>query len=177
MRDKKGIWIWITPVWPVWKSWWPSASLDGKWQSYTCHPQHSSAQNPSSFSHSMWWGLFALCVRKTLNKTNKHNNNFSYAQLSTLNFVNLCNCIKPRSCLESAVPESESGSDRSRPPTLLTMFRRWMAVQAKGMRKLPRRLHDCSACRRSLSSFSLCLKCDKGRQGRMKLNKKDIFNS
>ncbi|TNN70009.1 hypothetical protein EYF80_019685 [Liparis tanakae] len=59
-------------------------------------------------------------------------------------------------CEDPAVPESESGSERSRPPTLLTMLRRWMAVQAKGMRKWPRRLHDCSACRRSFSSFSLC---------------------
>lgn len=57
---------------------------------------------------------------------------------------------------ELAAPESESGSERSRPPTLLTMLRRWIAVQAKGMRKRPRRPHDCSACCRSFSSFSLC---------------------
>lgn len=33
---------------------------DGKWQSCTCHPQHSSAQIPSSFSHSMSHDLSSL---------------------------------------------------------------------------------------------------------------------
>lgn len=54
------------------------------------------------------------------------------------------------------IPVSESESERSRPPTLLTMFSRWIAVQAKGMRKRPSLEHICSAWALNFSSFSLC---------------------
>ncbi len=54
------------------------------------------------------------------------------------------------------IPVSESESERSRPPTLLTMFSRWIAVQAKGMRKRPSLVHICSAWALNFSSFSLC---------------------
>lgn len=140
--------------------------LDGKWQSYTCRHQHSSAQTLSSFSHSMFHDLFALCVSGRQTKQNNVREVCAWMlimqyfchckMLKLFPYVHLWDCMKLGMCLESSVPESESGSNRSRPPTLLTMLRRWIAVQAKGIRKRPRRLHDCSACKRSFSSFSLC---------------------
>lgn len=59
-------------------------------------------------------------------------------------------------CVDWLIPVSESESERSTPPTLLTMFSRWIAVQAKGMRKRPSLEHICSAWALNFSSFSLC---------------------
>lgn len=49
----------------------------------------------------------------------------------------------------------------SRLPALFTMFIKWMAVQANGIRYRPRRWQNCSDWLRSFSSFSLFWKWEK----------------
>lgn len=51
-----------------------------------------------------------------------------------------------------------SSLSRSRLPALLTMFIKWMAVQANGMRYRPNRWQNCSDWALSFSSFSLFYK-------------------
>lgn len=139
-------WLRGIRVEPVWRSWWRSTSPDGKWQSCTCRRPRSSARSPSSSSRSRSHDPSALRDTDTISRVVCMHKGACVTVWSS----------RPGRHDAGAVPESESGSERSKPPTLLTMLRRWMAVQAKGIRKRPRRLQDCSACRRSFSSFSLC---------------------
>lgn len=53
------------------------------------------------------------------------------------------------------VPTSTSVESLSKLPALLTMFMRWMAVQAKGIRYFPSLWQNCSAWPFSFSNFSL----------------------
>lgn len=53
------------------------------------------------------------------------------------------------------VPTSTSVESLSKLPALLTMFIKWMAVQAKGIRYLPSLWQNCSAWHFSFSNFSL----------------------
>lgn len=56
---------------------------------------------------------------------------------------------------------NSSSVSLSRLPALFTMFIKWMAVQANGIRYRPRRWQNCSDWLRSFSSFSLFWKWQK----------------
>lgn len=71
--------------------------------------------------------------------------------------------ICPRSLIQMPhtlppVPTSTSVESLSKLPALLTMFIKWMAVHAKGIRYLPSLWQNCSAWHFSFSSFSLFCK-------------------
>lgn len=76
------------------------------------------------------------------------NQDFLTLDLSTHTYMQMPYTLPP-------VPTSTSVESLSKLPALLTMFIKWMAVHAKGIRYLPSLWQNCSAWHFSFSNFSL----------------------
>lgn len=101
-------------------------------------------------------------------KSTKHSVIHLHLNESVVNFQNLgwniqlfmhhiCQCNQRVTLKGQFLPDRliSSSVSLSRLPALLTMFIKWMAVQANGIRYRPRRWQNCSDWLRSFSSFSL----------------------
>lgn len=101
-------------------------------------------------------------------KRTKHSVIHLHLNESVVNFQNLawniqlfmhhvCHCNQRVTLRGQFLPDRliSSSVSLSRLPALFTMFIKWMAVQANGIRYRPRRWQNCSDWLRSFSSFSL----------------------